>query len=294
MEGAIRTSAVSAYIPCFNNALTIQATIESIRNQTVLVDELFVVDDASTDRSVEIVKDLGVRVIQNAENLGRGFVRALAITEASHPVVLSCDATNSLAPDFLENAMRWLDSENVAAAYGRMRQTDNSTAAMRWRGRHLFKSETELAVNMDDSLTTSAVALNRSMILGVGNFDPKLRHSEDIDLGDRLRAAGYYVVFDPALEIRSLNVNTIPEVLERYWRWYAGKDETVSWIGYLKQMTYSVKVMARQDLRAGDPLSVPISLISPHYQFWRSVMRKIVNPATGTRSKRMTKETRRS
>jgi hypothetical protein len=107
----------------------------------------------------------------------------------------------------------------------------------------------------------------------VGNFNPNIRHSEDAELGGRLLAAGYEVVFDPSLHIASLAKNTLGEVLERYWRWYAGKDERVSWRGYFKQIAYSFKVMARQDWQARDPLSIPISLLSPHYQFWKSFWR---------------------
>ena len=43
---------------------------------------------------------------------------------------------------------------------------------------------------------------------------------------------------------------------------------------YAKQVWYSVKVMARQDLLDGDALSVPVSLFSPHYQFWKSWARR--------------------
>jgi hypothetical protein len=111
--------------------------------------------------------------------------------------------------------------------------------------------------------------------LSAGNFDSNLRHSEDADLGDRFLAQGYEVVFDPAIHVLSLSGNTVVEVLERYWRWYAGKDERVSWKGYVKQVIYSLKVMALQDCRAGDVLGVPISIFSPHYQFWKSQMRRV-------------------
>jgi hypothetical protein len=59
-------------------------------------------------------------------------------------------------------------------------------------------------------------------------------------------------------------------VLERYWRWHAGADEGVDFRKYIKQIYFSLKVMALQDLAEGDLLSVPISLFVPHYQFWRS------------------------
>src|ERR1700742_1106392 len=96
---------ISAYIPCYNNAKTVGLTIQGIREQTYPVQELFVVDDASTDESVAIAKDLGVRVVSMGKNQGRGPVRARAMEEAGHEFVLCCDATNRLPPPFLEKAM---------------------------------------------------------------------------------------------------------------------------------------------------------------------------------------------
>jgi GT2 family glycosyltransferase len=128
-------------------------------------------------------------------------------------------------------------------------------------------------VNRRASLATWGVLTRKSHILAVGNFDASLRHSEDVDLGERLLAKGYEVVFDPALHTSSLAVNTLAQVLERYWRWYAGKEERVSWRGYGKQIAYSLKVMARRDFQEGDALGIPISLLSPHYQFWKSFWR---------------------
>ncbi len=87
------------------------------------------------------------------------------------------------------------------------------------------------------------------------------------------------MVCDPDLEVLALESNTVAEVLERYWRWYAGA-ETVDWCAYGRNVGYSIKGMAAADLRAGDVLSVPVSLFCPHYQFWRSRLRRRGQPPT--------------
>jgi glycosyltransferase involved in cell wall biosynthesis len=268
---------ISAYIPCFNNAATLAGALRSIREQSIPTDELMVIDDGSRDNSCKIAQEFGVRIVRHERNAGRGAVRSRAIMEASHDLVLSCDATNALAPDFVERALPWFESPKVAAVFGPMCQEDNSNAVLRWRGRHLFRTHARQAVNRRASLATWGVLTRKSHILGVGNFDPSLRHTEDADLGERLLAKGYEVVFDPALHTLSLADNTLLQVLERYWRWYAGKDERVSWRGYGKQIAYSLKVMARQDFQDGDLSSIPISLLSPHYQFWKSFWRSFAS-----------------
>ena len=94
---------VSAYIPCYNNIDTVAEAVNSIRRQKVAVGELFVIDDGSTDGSAEAVESMGVRVVRNKANFGRGVVRARAMQEARNELVVSCDAGAVLDPDFINS-----------------------------------------------------------------------------------------------------------------------------------------------------------------------------------------------
>ncbi|WP_218081030.1 glycosyltransferase [Anthocerotibacter panamensis] len=270
---------VTAYVPCYNNAQTLAQTLDSVRRLNPAVAEILAVDDGSRDNSVQVAAAQGVQVLVHSQNLGRGAARAKAMEQARYELVLCCDATNVLSADFLEKALPWFENPQVAAVFGYLVQPPARTVVERWRGRHLFRLEQPRGpVDRHALLATYGAVVRKSAVLAVGNYDPTLRHSEDRELGERLLQAGYEVIHDPKLEVSSIAHNTLAQVLERYWRWYCGKDETVSWSGYLKQVAYATKVMALQDLRAGDPQSIPISLFSPHYQFWRSWWRSFLRP----------------
>ncbi len=197
--------------------------------------------------------------------------------EAKNGLVLCCDATNVLSTDFVEKALPWFGNTSIAAVYGRITQAAARTAAERWRGRHLYRLSQSAAVRHHARLSTYGALVRARAVRQVGGYNPRLRHTEDGDLGERLLAAQWDVVYDPRLEAVSISSNSLGQVLERFWRWNAGKEETISWARYLRQIVFSVKVMARQDLRDHDPLSVPISLFSPHYQFWKSWRRRFTN-----------------
>jgi glycosyltransferase involved in cell wall biosynthesis len=259
---------VSAYVPCYNQRSTVGNAVRSIRDQTIPVAEVFVVDDGSTDGLPDSIE--GARVVRLGTNRGRGHARARAIVEARDDLVLCCDASNILAPDFVAKARPWFDDAGVAGVFGRIRPGPDRTLPARWRARHLFKSDVEFPLTRKAQLGTWGCMLRRSAVLAVGNFNEHLRHSEDAELGARLLGAGYDVVGDPALWAESRAVNTIPEVLERYWRWHAGIGEPASWRSYFKVMVYAARVMARDDLRAGDLAAAAVSLVCPHYQFWKS------------------------
>jgi glycosyltransferase involved in cell wall biosynthesis len=274
-RGQDALTGVSAYVPCFNNAQTIRGAVDSLLRQTVPPDEVIVVDDGSVDESVAALCGLDVRIVRDASNLGRGAVRAKAMDEASQPFVLCCDATNALEPTFVATALDWFRDEHVAAVVGRITQLPGRTVVERWRGRHLFKLDVASEARHRSPLSTGGTMVRAAAVRAVGGYDPRLRHTEDGDLGARLAAAGYDVVYDPRLQVLSNASNSLGQVLERHWRWYAGSSEPISWVGYLKAISYSAKVMVAADLREGDWGSAAISVICPHHHFWLTVWRRL-------------------
>jgi glycosyltransferase involved in cell wall biosynthesis len=257
---------ISACIPCRDNAATLARCLESLRAQRTEIDDLTVIDDGSQDDSPAIAERLGARVVRLGENRGRGAVRARAVAEARHDILLSCDATNALAPDFAENALRWFDDPRVAAVCGVIRGLHAETVAERWRNRHVFREDLPARTSDDALLATWGFALRRSAALAVGGFDPALRFGEDADLGRRLLQAGHRVVGDAEVVTVSLARNTIAEVLERHWRW---NHTTENPRAYLREIAYACKVMARDDLSRGDWPAAVLSLLSPHYPLLR-------------------------
>jgi glycosyltransferase involved in cell wall biosynthesis len=258
---------VSAYIPCYNARRTICQTIRSIVDQTVSPAEIFVIDDGSTDGSGDIS---GVRVVRCRSNAGRGAARGLAMAKAQHELVLGCDATAILNPDFLENALPWFTNDRIAGVFGHLSGGAMIGAADRWRERHLFQSSLTLEVRHSASLATYCCLIRKSAVEEVGGFNATLRAGEDADLGKRLLAAGFDVIFDPRLKATSALSNSVTEVLERYARWNTLQRMTVR--GYLRQLNYALKVMVLKDLKARDLLGACISLLAPHYQFWNGVL----------------------
>jgi glycosyltransferase involved in cell wall biosynthesis len=257
---------VSAYVPSYNAGGLLRDAVQSILDQTVSVTEVFVVDDGSTDGSPETT---GVKVIRLNSNSGRGAARARAMAEALHELVLGCDASLILDRCFLENALPWFRNDLLAGVFGRVNGGSLLSVADRWRERHLFRSSLTLEVRHYASLATYCCLVRKSAVEKVGGFSATLRAGEDADLGQRLLAAGYDVIFDPQLIGTSIVSNSVMEVLERYTRW--NTLSKMSARGYLRQINYALKVMVVKDLKARDPLGACISLLTPHYQFWRGV-----------------------
>jgi glycosyltransferase involved in cell wall biosynthesis len=263
----------SAYVPCCNNAATVRAAVESLLAQQPAPAEVLVIDDGSTDGGAATLAGLAVRVIRHERTLGRGAVRARAMAEAGEPLVLGCDATNVLPPDFFVRAATWLTDVKVAAVFGPLRDPAPRGAVGRWRARHLFKQDVGAVqqVRRGATLATYGTLLRADAAAAVGGFDATMRHSEDAQLGRRLLAAGHAVVFDPALATYCNVRNSLGAVLERYWRWHVGVASRSPVGAYFAALRMALTVMVPADLRAGDPLAAAISLACPHFQTWKSL-----------------------
>lgn len=199
--------------------------------------------------------------------------------------MLFLDSTNVLPNEFCSIAREHFNNELVCAASGVI---DNHESAYgvsaKWRSRHLFKAEMNYnSFHLTNSLTTYGTLLRKDAVLVAGNFNPSLKHSEDTELGFRLLAKGFKIIGDPNLIVQSFKSDTILSVLERYWRWYGGSNEKMSWLDYTHAIKASFRPMIENDLKAYDLGSAMISLLCPHYGFIRHNFRKVFNKLQKTK-----------
>jgi hypothetical protein len=167
-----------------------------------------------------------------------------------------------------------MDDGLVAGVYGLTVSQPGGGFCARWRDRNLVnvKERTSAGIIRDSILATGAALVRKSSVMQMGNYDGRLRHYEDEDLGRRLRRAGHRVVFDPGLRILCLRQDNPLQLLDRYARWYSGYGGPLSFADYRGAIGRSIKVMARKDLQESDPAGVIISLLCPHYQFVKSLL----------------------
>ncbi len=112
---------VSVIIPVYNSAEWIERCLDSILSQTHSDLEICLVDDASTDNTVEIIQarmlaDERIRLEQNAENLGCGLTRRRAIAMGTGDVFAFVDADDYIEPTMLEDMLQAMADEQAEIA----------------------------------------------------------------------------------------------------------------------------------------------------------------------------------
>jgi len=113
---------LSIVIPAYNEARRIRDTLESVcrfKESKPYSMELIVVDDGSTDQTVEIVSGFpGVRLIRNDRNHGKGFTVRHGVLEARGEFILFTDADLSAPIEELDKLLSALQSSGADAAVG--------------------------------------------------------------------------------------------------------------------------------------------------------------------------------
>ena len=109
---------ISIIIPFFNASDTILETLESALKSGVQGQEIILVNDGSTDDSMNIAidfqrKNAGVKVIKHEVNMGGGAARNYGIKNAKYEYIFVLDSDDILVPDALNCALKKLIDQNA-------------------------------------------------------------------------------------------------------------------------------------------------------------------------------------
>lgn len=202
---------VSILIVNWNGKALLGDCLTSVTSQTYRNYEILVVDNGSTDGSVEYIKENfpTVRIIRNARN--EGFARAcnkgMICSRGEYIAVLNSDM--ELDTQWLEELTKPLQSQSIAATTAKALFFDDrekinyAGGAVNFLGfafpKH-FKESKDIDLEHE---TTQYVAgglscLRRKVLDEVGLFDEDFfMYFEDVDLSFRIRAAGYELALAP-------------------------------------------------------------------------------------------------
>ena len=133
-KNIINSKKVSVVIPNYNYENYIEERIDSILMQTYPIHELIILDDCSTDNSVnkieEIIKkhpDVNIKFVKNEKNSGSVFSQwQKAFSLSTGDYVWIAEADDSCSHYFLENVMKGFDSPNVVLSYAESMRIDEN------------------------------------------------------------------------------------------------------------------------------------------------------------------------
>jgi glycosyltransferase involved in cell wall biosynthesis len=205
---------VSVITPTYNREETLPRTIESVLNQTYDKFEYIIVDDASTDKTEEVVrsyKDSRINYIKHETNLRQGAARNTGIQHANGDYVAFIDSDDEWREKKLENQVAELEerSRDWVGVYCDSTTKRNSKIKNIITDLFSYEIRTEggeelikdiLAMQGNISAGSSLVA-RTTVARDIGGFDEALPRHEDLDFVLRLLKQSKLAYIDKPLVI---------------------------------------------------------------------------------------------
>jgi glycosyltransferase involved in cell wall biosynthesis len=193
---------VSVVIPNRNGAATLGLCLEAALACRYPDFEVLVVDDASRDNSVEVVRKFPCRLIRLARHGGAARARNAGAAHARGAILFFTDADCLLPPDALTRAVEALTARAAAVGGSYTPLPHDHRFFSRFQSVFVHYFETRRP-HAPDYLATHALAISTRVFREHGGFDEDLRPIlEDVEFSHRLRRAGCRLVMDPALQVR--------------------------------------------------------------------------------------------
>ena len=204
-ESVMSRPALSIVIPVYNCSRYVQATLESISQQTFTDFEIIVVDDGSVDGTAEILRSYSkheprLTVVTLAH---RGVVVALntGIAKARSDLIVRIDADDLMAPSRLDRQLAFMaDHPELGAAGSYYRIIDEHGEV---RGSHeppfCSQEDVELFISSGGNpiFPAPSMILRKSVVQAVGGFREEFRQTEDVDLSMRIIQSGFHILVQP-------------------------------------------------------------------------------------------------
>ena len=195
---------ITVVIPVRNRERLITRAIESVLAQTLAVDEIIVIDDASTDHTVDAVERLvesldNLTLISLKENVGAARARNIGIDVAKGDLIAFLDSDDVWHVDKLSKQVREFEATaHVAAVFCGVVEVSFDTS---YRGHYIPKPNVTEADLYHSSLlaTMSCALILKTALLKIGGFDPSLPSCQDWDLFIRLSECGRLTVVQEEL-----------------------------------------------------------------------------------------------
>lgn len=167
-------SQISVIIPVYNGALFIQQALDSIQQQAVLIQEVIVVDDGSTDRTAEIVEQHPIVTHYHfQQNRGPQYARSKGLELSTGDIITFLDADDVWAERKLSIQLKRISQYDIIIGYSRILEAESPS--------FLF-------------LNLAAALFKRKVFHQLGGFDTTFLTNDDLDFFFRAREEGIKIL----------------------------------------------------------------------------------------------------
>lgn len=203
---------VSVVIPTYNRKSTLKRAIDSILNQSFQDYEIVIVDDCSTDGSLEYIAELygqldNLIYIRNDNNIGAGASRNVGVLYASGKYIAFHDSDDEWLPNKLERQMEVIKNsdDDIGLVYSYFKFVSKDGRECCFPSTELEKEkktgEVFRTLLIQPLAGTITWLMKRDLFLELGGFNEKLKALEDYEFTLRIGQKYKIVLVEEILAI---------------------------------------------------------------------------------------------
>lgn len=224
---------VSVIIPTYNEQETINDCLKSISDQSFKDMEIIVVDDGSTDGTLEVVSryclDKNHCKVWRQKHKGAGAARNYGATKASGEILVFVDADMIFDHKFVEKLIKPIIKDKQLGTFSKEEflVNKNNAWARFWNINRGLPADRMQPANYPDTQKVFR-AVKKDAFEGVGGFNEKAGYADDWTLSAKL---GILAVAAPGAKFYHKNPDDMREVFMQS-KWMAKRKYKLGVIGY--------------------------------------------------------------
>ncbi len=206
---------ISIIIPAHNSEATLEECLQALCNNDYAKREIILVDDVSTDHTIEIAKRFHTEIIRLDRNSGPAAARNRGALAATGEMLFFIDSDVKIPENALSLIAEIFRDRSVEAITGLFCDTQRySNFSSQYKNlwmHHTYKRLRERA----SVFYTSGAAIRRDVFLSSGSFDENYDKPsiEDTEYSDRLRDNGHDVYVRKDLTVEHIKKYTFRSML---------------------------------------------------------------------------------
>ncbi len=198
---------ISVVLPVRDGGISFRRCLSGLNKVRPHLTEIIVVADGDTDGSWRVAEEFGTKVLRISESQGPARARNLGAQAAQGDILLFIDADVEIHPDAIQQIeSSFRGDPNLAALFGSYDDEpgeDNFLSQYKNLFHHYVH---QMSREEASTFWSGCGAIRRNVFMELGGFDASYRKPcvEDIELGYRLKQAGYRIRLSKKLQVKHL------------------------------------------------------------------------------------------
>jgi len=258
---------VSVVLPVLNAEKTIGLVLQILAEQSYPSEnyEIIVVDNGSTDRSLQIMTKFPVKLLHETGFFNSYYARNQGILQSRGEIIVFVDADCIPERDWLEILLRPFHDDSIGIVAGEVLSSHQSNLIQRFYDFSGLLRQRHKVCHKAAAIGAGNVAFRKEVFDSVGLFDENFRWGGDNDFGRRVQEqTSYSIKFEPKALVYHYHRESLKALIKHAYTYGLGKGRyKLKYTNTVRISDFFSEFVLFLRLAAGIPL-MPLHILKIH------------------------------